>query len=162
MMERRTEESIAAFRRAVELNPNSAKAHGDLGRALAFAGQDREAIAQAEDAIRLSPLDPEMALFLGGDRGRALWRRAIRGGGPVHSGSTVAVASRVFRARNGCAAQAWPRPGASMKRDRFLRWYVASSRSFRSIGSGLACPTRRPELMERFLEGMRKAGLNDA
>ncbi len=65
MMERRTEESIAAFRRAVELNPNSATAHGDLGRGLAFAGQDREAIAQAEDAIRLSPLDPDMAMFLG-------------------------------------------------------------------------------------------------
>ena len=65
MMERRTEESIAAFRRAVELNPNSATAHGDLGHGLAFAGQDREAIAQAQDAIRLSPLDPDMALFLG-------------------------------------------------------------------------------------------------
>ena len=38
MMEWRTEESIAAFRRAVELNPNSAKARGDLGRGLAFAG----------------------------------------------------------------------------------------------------------------------------
>src|SRR4029077_11963901 len=63
--ERRTEASIAAFRRAVELNPNSAKAHGDLGRGLAFAGQDCEAIAQAEEAIRLSPLDPDMALFLG-------------------------------------------------------------------------------------------------
>src|SRR3954451_5719232 len=66
MMERRTAESIAAFRRAVELNPNSASAHGDLSRALAFAGHDREAIAHAEEAIRLSPMDPDMALFLGG------------------------------------------------------------------------------------------------
>ncbi|MEA2928591.1 MAG: hypothetical protein QOG38_1019, partial [Hyphomicrobiales bacterium] len=66
MMERRTEESIAAFRRAVDLNPNSAAAHCYLSHGLAFAGQDRAAIAHGEDAIRLSPLDPEMAMMLGG------------------------------------------------------------------------------------------------
>ena len=66
LMERRTEESIAAFRRAVNLNPNSAAAHSHLSHGLAFAGRDREAIEHGEDAIRLSPLDPEMALFLGG------------------------------------------------------------------------------------------------
>ncbi len=66
MMERRTEESIAALRRALNLNPNSAAAHAHLSRSLAFAGRDREAIEHGEDAIRLSPLDPDMALFLGG------------------------------------------------------------------------------------------------
>jgi len=57
MMERRTEESIAAFRRAVNLNPNSAAAHSYLSHIFAFAGQDPEAIEHGEDAIRLSPLD---------------------------------------------------------------------------------------------------------
>ncbi|HEY5130170.1 MAG TPA: winged helix-turn-helix domain-containing protein, partial [Bradyrhizobium sp.] len=66
MMERRTEESIAAFRRAVNLNPSSAAAHCYLSHGLAFSGQDREAIAHGEEAIRLSPLDPEMAMILGG------------------------------------------------------------------------------------------------
>src|SRR3954471_22169133 len=66
MMERRTEESLAAFRRAVSLNPSSAAAHCYLSHGLAFAGQDREAIAHGKEAIRLSPLDPEMAMFLGG------------------------------------------------------------------------------------------------
>ena len=47
MMERRTEESIAAFRRALNLNPNSAAAHAHLSHGLAFAGQDREAIEHA-------------------------------------------------------------------------------------------------------------------
>ena len=65
LMERRTEESLAAFARAVNLNPNSAAAHSHLSRGLAFAGRDREAIEHGQDAIRLSPLDPEMALFLG-------------------------------------------------------------------------------------------------
>ena len=65
MMERRTEESIAAFRGALNLNPNSVAGHCYLAHILAFAGRDREAIEHAETAIRLSPLDPEMALFLG-------------------------------------------------------------------------------------------------
>src|SRR5262249_12460241 len=66
MMERSTDESIAAFRRAVRLNPNSAAAHAHLSRGLAFAGRDAEAIEHGQEAIRLSPLDPDMALFLGG------------------------------------------------------------------------------------------------
>ena len=106
MMERRTEESIAAFRRAVELNPNSAKAHGDLGRALAFAGHDREAIAQVEDAIRLSPLDPDMALFLGAiavaHYGAGRYADALR-----HTEEFVAVASGV----SGRATAALCEPG---------------------------------------------------
>ena len=66
MMERRTEDAIAAFRKAVELNPSSASARGALSHCLAFAGCDGEAIERAEEAIRLSPLDPDTALFLGG------------------------------------------------------------------------------------------------
>ena len=57
---------------------SSAAARGGLGHCLAFAGWDREAIEHAEEAIRLSPLDPDMAIFLGGHRGRALFRRPIR------------------------------------------------------------------------------------
>jgi tetratricopeptide (TPR) repeat protein len=66
MMERCTQESVAAFQRAVSLNPNSAAAHSYLCHGLGFAGLDREAIEHGEAAVRLSPLDPEMARFLGG------------------------------------------------------------------------------------------------
>ena len=66
MMQRRTEEAIAAFRAAVNLTPSSAAAHAHLSRGLAFAGYSEEAIKHGEAAMRLSPLDPEMALFRGG------------------------------------------------------------------------------------------------
>src|SRR5438270_1862230 len=49
MMERRTAESLAAFRRAVNLNPSSATAHCYLSHGLAFAGQDRGAIAHGQE-----------------------------------------------------------------------------------------------------------------
>jgi tetratricopeptide (TPR) repeat protein len=66
MMEWRTEESIAAFRRAVSLNPSSAAAHCYLSHGLAFLGQCAMPSRMATKAIRLSPLDPDTAMFLGG------------------------------------------------------------------------------------------------
>ena len=159
MMERRTEESIAALRRAVMLNPNSAAAHSHLSRGLAFAGQDREAIEHGEDAIRLSPLDPEMALFLGGfaaahyAAGRyaeaahyateaARLRPGFQGVQRMRCAS-LAQAGRVDEARSFLATVRREQPQLS------IDWIRAN------------VPYQTPELMERYLEGMRKAGLNE-
>jgi TolB-like protein len=157
MMERRTEQSIAAFRRAVELNPNSATAHGDLSRGLAFAGHDREAIAHAEDAIRLSPMDPDMALFLGGiavaHYGAGRYADALRvsedimrlrpgfqGAQRLHCAS-LAQTGRIDEARAYLDIVRREQPQLS------IEWIKAS------------VPYQTAELMERFLQGMRKAGL---
>jgi len=157
MMERRTEESIAAFRRAVSLNPSSAAAHLYLSHGLAFSGQDREAIAHGEEAIRLSPLDPEMAMMLGGIAvahylaGRyteALryseellrLRPGFHGAQRLHCAS-LAQTGRIEEARKHLATVRLEQPQLS------LDWIRAS------------VPYQTPELMERFLDGMRKAGL---
>jgi TolB-like protein len=159
LMERRTEESIAAFRRAVDLNPNSAAAHGHLGHGLAFSGRDHEAIRHAEEAIRLSPFDPMMVLFLG----------------------TIAVshylAGRYAESLRYATEAAQVRPGfqgahrlrcaslARMGRIAEARSLLATVRSEQpqlSLGWIRAnVPYQTPELMERFLEGMRMAGLRD-
>ena len=159
MMERRTEESIAAFRRAVSLNPNSAAAHSHLSRGFAFAGRDREAIEHGEEAIRLSPLDPEMALFLGaiavahyaaGRYSEAIERsldaQRLR---PGFQGSrrllcaSLAQAGRVDEARSLLATIRREQPQLS------LAWISAN------------VPYQTLELMERYLEGFRKAGLGE-
>ena len=159
LMERRTEESIASFRQAVHLNPNSAAAHSHLSRGFAFAGRDREAIEHGEEAIRLSPLDPEMALFFGGiavahfTAGR--FADAIRysieaqrlrpgflGSRRLHCAS-LALAGRLAEARALLPGIRREQPELS------IAWIRAS------------VPYQTPELMERFLSGMRKAGLED-
>jgi TolB-like protein/DNA-binding winged helix-turn-helix (wHTH) protein len=159
LMEKRTVEAIAAFRRAVDLNPSSAYGHYHLGHGLAFAGQDREAIARAEDAIRLSPLDPMTALFLGAIAvahyvsGRyeeaeqytteaARLRPGFQGAQRLRCAS-LAQAGRLDEARSLLAALRLEQPRLS------LSWIRAS------------VPYQTPELMERFLEGMRKAGLTE-
>ena len=159
MMEWRTEASIASFRRAVELNPNSAKAHGDLGRGLAFAGHDREAIAQVDVAIRLSPLDPDMALFLG-----AL---AVAHYGAGRYADALRHAEELLRSRPGFQGAQRLRCASLAQTGR-----IDEARSFLvmirrehpqlSLDWIRACvPYQTPELMERFLDGMRKAGLNE-
>jgi TolB-like protein/tetratricopeptide (TPR) repeat protein len=159
MMERRTEESIASFRLAVSLNPNSAAAHSHLSRGLAFAGRDGEAIEHGEKAIRLSPLDPEMALFLGAIAvahytagrytdtiERSLEAQRLR---PGFQGSrrllcaSLAQAGRTDEARSLLATISTEQPQLS------LAWIRAN------------VPYQTPELMERFLDGFRKAGLGE-
>jgi TolB-like protein/Flp pilus assembly protein TadD len=159
MMERRTEESIAAFRRAVNLNPNSAAAHCYLSHGLAFSGRDGEAIAHGEDAIRLSPLEPEMAMMLGGIAvahylaGR--YAEAVRyseellrlrpgfQGAQRMRCASLAQTGKLDEARKYLAAVRLEQPQLS------LDWIRAS------------VPYQTPELMERFLDGMRKAGLTE-
>jgi len=159
MMERRTEESIAAFRRAASLNPSSAAAHAHLGHIFAFAGRDREAIEHGEDAIRLSPLDPDMALFLGAlavahyTAGRfaeavrytteALRLRPGFQGGQRLRCASLAQAGMVDEARSFLATVRREQPQLSVD------WIRAS------------VPYQTPQLMELFLEGMRKAGLGE-
>jgi TolB-like protein len=157
MMERRTEDSIASFRKAVSLNPNSAAAHSHLSRGFAFSGRDREAIEHGEEAIRLSPLDPEMALFLGAisvahyTAGRyaeavehSLKAQRLR---PGFQGSrrllcaSLAQAGRVEEARSLLAVIRREQPQLS------LAWIRAN------------VPYQTPALMQLFLEGFRKSGL---
>ena len=53
----RHDDAIRRLRRAIELDPNSSFAHGELGVAYAFGGEADLAIQQAQRAIRLSPRD---------------------------------------------------------------------------------------------------------
>jgi TolB-like protein len=157
LMERRTEECIAALRRALAFNPNSASAHAHLSHGLAFAGRDREAIAHAQDAMRLSPLDPMTVLFLGsiavahytaGRYAEAVeyttqatrLRPGFQGAHRLRCAS-LAQAGQIDEARAYLATVRREQPQLSLD---WIRTYV---------------PYQTPELIERFLDGMRKAGL---
>lgn len=159
LMERRAEESIAAFERAVNLNRNSAAAHAHLGHGLAFSGRDQEAIRHAEEAIRLSPFDPMMAIFLGtiavahylaGRYAEALRytteaarvRHGFQGAQRLRCASLAQV-GRIDEAQRLLATVRLEQPQLS------LQWIRAN------------VPYQTPELMEHFLKGMRKAGLNE-
>ncbi len=157
LMEKSTEEALTAFRRAVVINPNSALGLFHLSHGLAFAGHDQEAIAHAEQAIRLSPLDPMMAQFLGAIAvahyvaGRfaeahhytteAVRLRPSFQGAQRMRCAALARMGRIDEARAVLADVRLEQPGLS------LDWVRAN------------VPYQTPELMEAFLQGMRRAGL---
>jgi adenylate cyclase len=54
---------LTAFTRAIELDPNFARAYAEKGNELTRAGRPSEAIPLAEKAIKLSPRDPALGAF---------------------------------------------------------------------------------------------------
>jgi tetratricopeptide (TPR) repeat protein len=60
---RRTEDAKQEYQRAIDLNPNFAAAYGYLGFTLSMTGQSDEAIAYLQQAIQMSPHDPQNAIF---------------------------------------------------------------------------------------------------
>jgi Flp pilus assembly protein TadD len=159
MREKRTEESIASFRRAVNLNPNSAAAHAHLGHGLAFAGRDHEAIEHTEEAIRLSPLDPMMALCLGS--------MAVAHYTAARYAEAVQYTTEAARLRPGFQGAHRLRCASLAQAERIdeARAFLATVRNEQPHLSldwiRVNVPYQTPELMERFLDGMRKAGLNE-
>jgi TolB-like protein/Flp pilus assembly protein TadD len=159
MMEKRTVEAIAAFETAVRLNPNSAAAHCYLSRGLAFSGRDREAIEHAETAIRLSPMDPEMALVYG--------CMAVAHYTAGRYDQTLHYTGEVLRLRPGfqgaqrlrCAALA--QLGMIDEARQYLEHVRIGQPQLTLQWIRESVPYQTAETMERFVEGMRKAGVRE-
>jgi len=54
------DDSLAAYRQALHINPNFFLAYGSLGTTLAFAGRANESIENTMVCIRLNPRDPSI------------------------------------------------------------------------------------------------------
>jgi adenylate cyclase len=155
-MRRHTAESAAEFRRALELNPNFAAAHGYLGWAFAFDGQSENAISHLEEAIRMSPHDPQNSIFNVGiaiahyfsrryDEAIASCRKAFQQRSGLARGSRIYIASLAQAGHTDDARAALERVKESHP-DLSIAW-IEENVPYTS------------EPMAKFVEGMRKAGL---
>jgi adenylate cyclase len=99
-----SDRAIAAFRRALDLNPNYSLAYGMLGTALGVAGRPEESIAASEIAIRSNPRDPSNFFRY------------------------TALAGAHFMLGNYDVAIEWARKSVEQKRDWFRghQWLIAS------------------------------------
>ncbi len=153
---RRTDEAVEEFERALELNPNFAAAHGYLGLALALDGRTDLAILHVEQAIRMSPHDPQNAIFnvglavahylagryseaVGFGRKSLQQRDGMTGGHRIYCAS-LAQAGQIDEARAALTRLKELHPDISIA---WIETYVPYT----------------PGTMPRFLDGMRKAGL---
>ena len=153
---RRTSAAATEFQRALALNPNFAAAHGYLGWALAFDGQSEQAIAHLKEAIRMSPHDPQNAIFNTGlavahylagrfaeaveySRETLQQRSAFTAGHRIHCAS-LAQNGQIDEAREALARLKAVHPDLSIAWIESNVPYTAAT-------------------MAKFVEGMRKAGL---
>jgi len=153
----RHDEALRRLRRAIELNPNSSFAHGYVGVVHAFGGKPDRALDSAAEAMRLSPRDlltviwrvvegwshlaaerfPEAA-----ENARLAieWSAAFVDAHAILA-AACAHAGRLDDARLALSECVRQMPGLTVRDPRLVR------------------PFRRPADQERFLDGLRKAGL---
>ncbi|MGC1843275.1 MAG: tetratricopeptide repeat protein [Pseudolabrys sp.] len=153
---RHTDGAVEEFQRALDLNPNFAAAHGYLAFALAVDGRSEQAIAHSEQAIHMSPHDPQNAIFnmciavahyLAGryPEAVAFGRKAIQQRTQFTSGHRIDVASL---AQAGQIEEA--RDALARLKGLFPEMTIAWIKQYVPYTAGP---------MEKFLDGMRKAGL---
>ena len=146
--------------RALALNPNLAVAWTASGCLRSRLGDQDEAIEHLARAMRLSPLDPLMffmqnavalAHFLAGryDEAWPLAEKASRGPPFFFSAIRLAAASNAFAGRLGEARKCVAR---ALHLDPDLRISSLKDR----VG-----PFRRPEDLAKYVEALRKAGLQE-
>ena len=153
------EVAIAELEQAIDLNPSFAHAYFGLGFALILAGRPEDAIPQMDKAIRLNPHDPSIWTFLSG-RSLALillqrheealeWSmksaRRANIGWLAHAilSSALGHLGRLDEARRAGGDLLDLKPDFSLS-------FIART-----------MPFKNPAHLERFLDGLRKAGLPD-
>ena len=154
---RRPKEALAAARRALDLDPNSAHGHNVLGFALACDGKGAEAIEAIERVMRISPRDPIKAgyyisagfanVVAGRYPEAAEWaRRALAELPDLPNGHFLLAASA---AQAGLLDEA----RAAMAAARRLQPRISLARVERSV------PLAHAADRARYIEGLRLAGL---
>ncbi|WJR81068.1 winged helix-turn-helix domain-containing tetratricopeptide repeat protein [Bradyrhizobium sp. NP1] len=153
----RLDDALAAYELALRLNPNFSLAQGYYGLVLSWTGRGREGTEAVRRALRLSPRDPLSAIYYGvagyaafveGDYSQAirLCRESVRQRNDFVGGYRVLAAAAGMAGETELAIAAL----------RELR-RVQPNISLAWIGSQLPF---RAEQRERFLEGLRRAGLD--
>ena len=148
--------AVEEYQQALNINPNFAAAHGHLGMAYGLDDQPDKAIAHLEQAIRMSPHDPQTFLFntnlsiahyVAGRHAEAIsfGRKAVQ----QRPGFTPGV--RIFTASLAQAGQA-EELNAALSQLRGLQPGISIAWVEENI-------PYKPTAMAKLVAGLRKAGL---
>ena len=153
----RHDDAIKRLMRAIELDPNSSLARGQLGVALSFGGEPDRSIAALEDAKRLSPRDYLMVIWHAVDAWSHL--HAERFADAMACAKQAIEFNPAFPDSHGILAAAAAHLGQMTEAQAGLAEFVRLLPELTLSDPRLIRPFRRPADRERFLAGLRKAGL---
>jgi TolB-like protein/Flp pilus assembly protein TadD len=151
------DDAVRALERAIKLNPNLASAHGWLGSAHAFNGRYEPAVESIRHAVHLSPRDPYKAVWLSAQLIAAFYIEKYD--------EAIALCLEVldetpnfpsaYRGLTACYSLLGREAEAEAALTELLR--VAPQLTIAHTRAGL--PITNPEVLERYLNGLRRAGL---
>ena len=153
----RHEEAQRRLRAAIEIDPNSAFARGYLGVSCAFAGDYDGTVTNCEEAIRLSPRDALLAIFLLCQGWAALIIE--RYDEAVDFATRAAAANPEFTDIYAVLAAAHGHLGNTAPAREALDQLLSRMPGLTASDDRVNRPFARAEHRERFLDGLRKAGL---
>jgi adenylate cyclase len=153
----RHEEARRRLRRAIDLDPNSAFARGFLGVSYAFAGDYDPTLSHTAEAIRLSPRDPLLIIWHLCNAWAALL--SARDLEAVQFATEAMEANPEFPDVYAVLAAAHGHLGNAAEAGGALQEFLRRSPVLTTDDERLNRPFGTPEQRQRFLDGLRKAGL---
>ena len=153
----RHDDAIRRLNRAIALDPNSSFARGCLGVAYSFGGEPDRSLAALEEAKRLSPRDFLMVIW----HTASAWSHlhAERYAEAVNCAKQAIEFNPAFPDSHGVFAAAAAHLGHMAEARAGLDGFVRLLPGLTLGDPRLIRPFRRPADRERFLTGLRKAGL---
>jgi TolB-like protein/Tfp pilus assembly protein PilF len=145
------------LRRALEIDPNSAFARGYLGVSHSFSGDYDGAIANCAEAIRLSPRDQLVVIFLLCQGWAALFTG--RDDQAVDFATQAAATNPEFPDIYAVLAAAHGHLGNAVAARQALDQLLSRMPALTVTDERLARPIAHTQHRERFLDGLQKAGL---
>jgi adenylate cyclase len=159
LISKRYDDAVSRLEKAINLNPNLANAYGALGQALALAGEYEAAVTHINKAIRLSPHDPFVVYWFGhlgvaafADKryeDACYWGRKTIQHNPMFPGGHRLVAAS-------CGHLGSAQEAANEFKELLLLMPGMTADDVRK-----QVPFKRSSDMERYIEGLRKAGLKE-
>jgi len=157
LISRRYDDAIGRFKRAIDLNPSLANAYGALGQALALAGQYDAAVEQMNKAIRLSPRDPFLVYWFG-HLGLAAFTEE-RYEEAYEWGKKCVQENPNFPGGHRVIASSCGHLGRTKEAQAALKELLLLMPGMTIDDVRKQVPFKNPRDMERYLDGLRKAGL---
>jgi len=155
MWKKQHEQGIAEVERAIALDPNNAEGYADLGTTLVFAGRLEEGIGSIEKAMRLNPHYPPRYLHNLG----VAYREAGRYEEALAPLKKVITLNPNFVLSHLNLAACYAELGRLEEAQAEAAEVLRISPNFSLEVTRQRFPRKDPAVLERFLDGLRKAGL---
>jgi adenylate cyclase len=154
-MQGKHDDAIAAARRAVALDPNYADGYGVLSLSLIYAGEPDAGLEAIREAMRLNPRHP---FFYVNNMGHAYFLKG-RYEEAIHAFERVTERNPGFLPARLLLASAYGQIGRTEDAEWEVEEIITLSPDFSIAQEREWAQYRKPADLERYLEGLRKAGL---